>query len=324
MAKVPGLPDVGHPAGAAFDTVDWVDNPHWDVDAVHDILRRFRKIADEYDDRMLVAEAVVNGSERLSRYVRAGEMHTSFNFDYLRAPWAAAALRGVIDASLGALAAVAAPATWVLSTHDDSRHLTRYSRVGPGAPADFDVGTRRARAAVLLTLALPGGAYLYQGEELGLPDVEDLPEHLLQDPTWERSGHTVRGRDACRVPLPWSRTGSGLGFAAGDAMPWLPQPVEWGELSVAAQLVRPDSMLSLYRAALAIRRAEPDLRQPGLTWLDSPDDVLIFDRGQRIRCVVNLSAKPHPLPRDARPLLASGPLAGEDLASDTAVWLAQA
>jgi alpha-glucosidase len=318
MAKAPGLPDAGHPPGATFASRSWVGNPHWDVDAVHDILRRLRRIGDGYPgDRLFVAEAVVNGPERLSRYVRPDEMHTSFNFDYLHCPWDAAALREVVDATLAALEPVGAPPTWVLSNHDEQRHVTRFGR---GADGDPGAGLRRARAAALLTLALPGGAYLYQGEELGLPEVEDLPDDALQDPTWVRSGGTDRGRDGCRVPLPWSGEVPPFGFAPDGVRPWLPQPAAWRELSVAAQERDPASTLHLYRAALALRRSTPALHREPLTWADAGPGVLALDRGPSFRCLVNLAGPPVPLAGHGRPLLASGPC-GDHLPADTAVWL---
>ncbi|SDC81841.1 alpha-glucosidase [Geodermatophilus telluris] len=330
MAKVPGLPDAGHAADATFDSAGWVDNPHWDVDAVHEVFRRWRRIADGYDgDRLFVSEAVVRGPERLSRYVRPDELHTTFNFDYLRAPWDARALHAAVDGTLAALAPVGAPATWVLSSHDETRHLTRFGRASSGAatmgfdalgaPVDLALGRRRARAAALLTLALPGGAYLYQGEELGLPEVEDLPEEALQDPTWERSGRTARGRDGCRVPLPWSGERPPFGFGPGAGQPWLPQPPSWRDLAVAAQRDAPASTLSLYRSALRLRREL--LAEEPLSWLDLGDDVLAFDRGRALRCVVNLSARPVPLGGLGRPLLTSEDV-GADLPPDTAAWLA--
>lgn len=328
MAKAEGLPDAGHAPGAAFESRSWVGNPHWDVDAVHDILRRWRRIGDSYEGgRLFVTEAVVNGPERLSRYVRPDEMHTTFNFDYLTSPWEAAALRRVVDSTLAALEPVGAPATWVLSSHDETRHVTRFGRAWTGAafgaaalapsPSDLDLGLRRARAAALLTLALPGSAYVYQGEELGLPEVEDLPEELLQDPTWERSGRTVRGRDGCRVPLPWEGDRPPFGFTRPGAEPWLPQPADWADRTVAAQRDDPGSTLALYRAALGLRRG---LRGTGMAWRDAPEGVLAFDRGPAFRCVVNLSARPVDLPGGWRVVLASAPCAGE-LPPDTAVWL---
>ncbi|MGK5111625.1 glycoside hydrolase family 13 protein [Geodermatophilus sp. CPCC 205506] len=331
MAKLPGLPDAGHRPGALFESSAWVDNPHWDVDEVHEIFRRWRRIGDTYDgDRLFVSEAVVNGPERLSRYVRPDELHTTFNFDYLKAPWDAGSIRAVIEGTLAALAPVGAPATWVLSSHDETRHVTRFGRVSSGAatmgfdasaPADLELGLRRARAAALLTLALPGGAYLYQGEELGLPEVEDLPEEVLQDPTWERSGRTARGRDGCRVPLPWSGDRPPFGFSADGVQPWLPQPESWRGLTVAAQREDPSSTLSLYRDALRLRRSLHGLADDApLTWHEVGPDVVAFDRGPAFRCVVNMSARPLPLAGLGRPVLRSGD-DGDALPPDTAAWL---
>jgi alpha-glucosidase len=332
MAKVPTLPDAGHGPGALFESSAWVDNPHWDVDEVHEIFRRWRRIGETYDgDRLFVSEAVVNGPERLSRYVRPDELHTTFNFDYLKAPWDAGRIRAVVDGTLAALAPVGAPATWVLSSHDETRHVTRFGRARSGAatmgfdataPADLRLGLRRARAAALLTLALPGGAYLYKGEELGLPEVEDLPEEALQDPTWERSGHTARGRDGCRVPLPWSGDRPPFGFAADGVVPWLPQPASWRDLTVAAQRDDPTSTLSLYRSALRLRRRLPGLADDRpLTWVEAGEGVLAFDRGPAFRCLVNFSGRPVALAGHGRPVLTSESVT-EALPPDTAAWLA--
>jgi alpha-glucosidase len=216
----------------------------------------------------------------------------------------------------------------VLSSHDETRHLTRFGRAYTGAglggaavptsPVDLAVGLRRARAAALLTLALPGSAYLYQGEELGLPEVEDLPEDALQDPTWERSGHSDRGRDGCRVPLPWSGDRPPYGFTADGVAPWLPQPPDWTALTVAAQDADGGSTVSLYRAALQLRRSLRGLRTEQLAWRPSPDEVLAFERGPSFTCVVNLSDRPVAL--DGEVLLASGPCS-DGLPPDTAAWL---
>ncbi|GAA2237979.1 MULTISPECIES: glycoside hydrolase family 13 protein [Streptomyces] len=313
-----------------------VDHPHWDRDEVHEIYRSWRKVADEFPgDRSFVAEAWADTPERLAAYVRRDGLHTAFNFDFLMSSWDAKDLRSVIDGSLGMLGAVGAPATWVLSNHDVVRHPSRYGRrtvrrwvanesYRPDGPLDLDLGTRRARAAALLMLALPGGAYVYQGEELGLPEVEDLPESVLQDPTWERSGRTDRGRDGCRVPIPWTEGGTAFGFSPEGATgePWLPQPAEWGRFAVAAQSGDTTSMLELYRAALGIRRDHPALGDGSMDWLDAPEGVLAFRREPGFVCVVNLSAEPYELPAYSALLLASGPLRNGRLEPDQAVWLA--
>jgi alpha-glucosidase len=214
----------------------------------------------------------------------------------------------------------------VLANHDVTRTVTRYGREDTrfrfaakrfGTPTDLDLGLRRARAAALLSLALPGSVYLYQGEELGLPEVEDLPLASLQDPMHVRSGGTDPGRDGCRVPIPWSGTLPPYGFASDGAEPWLPQPAGWGPLTVAAQTGDPDSMLELYRAALGIRRARIG---GGFDWLPSAPEVLAFRRADGFGCLVNLGEQPVPLPGAARPVLASGPLTDGGVPSDTAVW----
>ena len=311
--------------------------PYWDQDGVHAIYRRWRSVADEYGDRPFVAEVFVSSAERLARYVRPDELHTAFDFRFLQAPWHAGAIRKAIDANLRGLAPMGAPATWVLSNHDQTRHVTRYGRPRTAEtpivaaageerpeppPSDVDLGRRRARAALLLMLALPGTAYLYQGEELGLEEVEDIPEGLLQDPTWLRSGHTIRGRDGCRVPLPWSGTTPPFGFGPQGTTPWLPQPDHWRDRTVEAQTGDPSSFLELYRTALRLRREHLGFRGNGMAWLPSPQDVLRFERPGGVETVVNLGSTPIELPSGRPILLASEPLPDTgELPPDTAVWL---
>ncbi|MEV7969377.1 glycoside hydrolase family 13 protein [Sphaerisporangium sp. NPDC088356] len=308
-------------------------HPHWDRDEIHEVYRAWRRVADSYAGtpggaRMFVAEAWRVRTGGLMRYLRPDELNTAFNFDFLKCRWDAGELRDSIDDHLAELAQVDAPATWVLSSHDVTRHVTRYGADGdwtrrrPGVDdrqVDLGLGTRRARAAALLMLALPGVAYLYQGEELGLPEVADLPEEALQDPIWERSGKRIRGRDGCRVPLPWSPAGPALGF--GDASPWLPQPSAWRDLSAEVQAADPGSTLALYRRALGIRRTRLPAGGAPFRWAEAPEDVLAFDRGDGLRCLVNLSAVPVALPPGGEVLLASGPLEGRSLPPDTAAWL---
>ncbi|MGZ4251475.1 MAG: glycoside hydrolase family 13 protein, partial [Solirubrobacteraceae bacterium] len=305
LVKAEGLPDLGSTPWPPLNAQP-VDHPHWDRDEVHDIYRAWRSLADAYEDpRVFVAEAWVHNPERLAQYVRADELHTAFNFDFLLAPWEADGLRQSIIAALRAHEAVDAPPTWVLSNHDTVRQVSRYARpqgVRPlrnlndllDLPADFALGVKRARAAALLMLALPGGAYIYQGEELGLSEVEDLPDGVLRDPGWEQSGHTDRGRDGCRVPIPWSGEEPPFGFSPHDAsaLPWLPQPVSWLALTVASQTSAAGSMLELYRRALQIRRARPGLGDGTLSWLDPPAGALAFARDRGFVCVVNVSGDP--------------------------------
>ncbi|PSL00957.1 alpha-glucosidase [Murinocardiopsis flavida] len=315
MVKDPALPDVAE--GLPTELIDaTVELPYFDQDGVHDIYREWRAITDEYSgNRAMVAEAWILDAERVARYLRPDELHQSFNFEYLTAPWDAAALRAVIDSSLAANGAVGAPSTWVLSNHDTVRHVTRY---GGGAQ-----GLRRARAAALLMLALPGSAYLYQGEELGLPEVTDLPEEALQDPTWLRSGRTERGRDGCRVPLPWSAGTAPFGFGAADSMPWLPVPPAWGALARGAQEADPGSTLSLYREALRLRRELT--AADTLSWGAAPEDVLVVHRGAGFVCAVNLGGDVVELALPGEVLLSSAPVEAAGgvvrLPGDTAVWL---
>jgi alpha-glucosidase len=333
LVKAAGLPDLA----PGLATPAAADHPHWDRDEVHEIFREWRRIADDYPEpRVFVAEAWVDHPQRLARYVRPDELHTAFNFEFLMTPWLAPALRSTIDETLAEHAAVGAPPTWVLSNHDVARHVSRLARPQDagrlrslddliGQPADFEVGVRRARAAALLMLALPGGAYIYQGEELGLPEVEDLPEDVLADPTWDRSDHTQRGRDGARVPIPWSGDEAPFGFSPdGSAgQPWLPQPPSWREHTAAALSNDPDSMLELYRRALHLRRQHRALGDGTLRWLDGPEGVLLFARDPGFLAAVNISGAPTPMPEGTTLLLASGPLTENgEIPVDTAVWLA--
>ena len=316
LAKDQALPDLA--VGFAVAGAASAGHPHWDRDDVHDVYRQWRRVTDAYDrDIAFVAEAWVETPVQLARYLRPDELHTAFNFEFLQASWDAAGMRTAIDTSIDALAEVGAPPTWVLSNHDVVRHVTRY---GGG-----EVGVRRARAAALLMLALPGGAYVYQGEELGLPQVTDLPDEVLQDPTFFRTGGAERGRDGCRVPLPWSGAESPFGFGPDGSRPWLPQPSTWDRLTAERQAADPDSVLSLYRAALRVRR-ELDLGDTPLEWVESgADDVLSFRRRAGFACVVNLGDEAVDRPPAVGPtapvLLASGPLPDDGkIPGSTSVW----
>jgi alpha-glucosidase len=334
MAKDASLPDVVPGPNGEVTRDKYQGHPTYDQPGVHVIHQRWRRIADEYADtplgpRVFVAEAWLSPADRLAQYVRPNELHSAFNFDALQCRWDAKELREVIDHTTEHLWAVGAPATWVLSNHDTIRHRTRYGRdqkeAGQPAgtvPTDLALGLRRARAAVLLELALPGGAYIYQGDELGLPEVEDLPEEVLDDPTWERSGHTVRGRDGCRVPIPWSGSKPPYGFGPGEGQPWLPQPADWAPLTADAEAKDRDSHLALYQAALRIRREHEALGEGRLAWDDdAPAGVLSFTRDPGFRCVVNLGEQPAELPGSPDVLLSSEPLVDGKLPIDATVWL---
>ena len=329
IVKAPGLPDWPHTTHGVVEPVDGVMPPMWDQEGIHDVFREWRRILDEYDgQRILCAEAWLP-PERAARIVRSDEMHQAFNFAYLSLPWDASAVRENVDVSLRANDAVGAPTTWVLSNHDVMRHASRYGYDGPveleaGVGADDPqpdraLGLRRARAATLLMLGLPGSAYLYQGEELGLPEATALPDAVRQDPIWERSGHRVRGRDGCRVPLPWTADGPSFGFSS-SADTWLPQPTDFGSYAADLQRDDDDSTLTMYRRALETRRSL-GLGSGSLTWLPSPDDVLTWSSGAVV-VVGNFGTDPVPLPV-GEVLVASvpGAAAGGVLAGGSAVWL---
>ena len=286
------------------------DEPMWDQPEVHDIYRRWHQVLAEYDgDRMAVAEAWTQTPESMARFVRPDELSQSFNFSWLLADWSATAFHDVIHGTLVALEPVGASATWVLSNHDVVRHPTRY---GGGAR-----GLARARAATLAMLALPGSAYLYQGEELGLPEV-DVPREHWQDPAALRTGEP--GRDGCRVPLPWSGTAPPYGFGPDGTQPWIPQPDDWAALTVEAQTGNPSSTLEFYRSALAARREHALPAGDHVTLLEPEEDVLTFVRGP-LTVVINCGDRPTTLP-DGEVVIASGPLDDDGkLPADTAAWL---
>jgi alpha-glucosidase len=319
-------PDLGDDE-EAHSTLDG-DHPHWDRTEVHEIVREWRAVLDEYPDTMMVAEAWVANWDRLAAYVRHDEYHQAFDFDFLEQPWDATAMRTSIEESIAGATRVGSIPTWVLSNHDVVRTATRYALPNDAVAKDWlldgdrdlldeDAGLRRARAAALLMLALPGSAYLYQGEELGLPEAHDLPIEVLDDPVWLRSANTRKGRDGCRVPLPWTSHGPSFGF--GDDGAWLPQPAHWADYAGSSQDDVQGSTLELYRAALYLRRhhlAEDE----ELAWLDLGEHVVAFRRGSGVVCVVNFGEDPVTLPA-GEVLVASHDLFGDQLPGDAAVWL---
>ena len=341
LVKTDGLPDhvpaVTGPDGTPADSMggDEDDVPYWGQDGVHEIYRDWHRVLAEYDgDRALCAEAWLPTVERTAEWVRSDEMHQAFNFAYLESKWNAEQLRDVIDTSLATFGAVGAPATWVLSNHDVVRHATRLvlteenlqgHGIGPKSTGIGDpaLGLRRARAATALMLALPGGAYLYQGEELGLPEVIQIPDEARQDPTWARTGGERYGRDGCRVPIPWEAASPAYGFnQSGES--WLPQPAEWAGLARDAQRADPSSTLHLYAALLKARR-EYGLGTGVLTWGAESPDLLDFTNGA-VRVIANFGCEAAALP--ASTVIASSiPLVVDEqggvlLPADATVWLA--
>ncbi len=343
LIKAPGLPDQDPQVDGPLTPDEqqdiegfFLNGPMWDQDRVHEVYQSWRALLDTYTpNRVLVAEAWVQPLSRLAKYVRPDEMHQAFNFDFLETSWKAASLRKAIDASMAANASVGAPTTWVLSNHDVVRHASRLGldadsprpngiRAADVQP-DEALGLRRARALTLSMLALPGSAYLYQGEELGLPDHTTLEDDLRQDPTWHRSMHTEAGRDGCRIPLPWTSDAPGLGFGPSGKT-WLPQPDSYTELARDRQALDDNSTLSMYQSALALRRAfrlgAGSLEWTGLdeTGPSTTGDVLTYRNGE-VTVVTNLGAGPAPLPGN-EVLMSSVALPGDGtLPADTTVWL---
>jgi len=353
LVKEAGLPDWGEEQEMLGrpDDGDTVDHPSvgsdqdvakrppmWDQDGVHEIYEQWRKVLDSYGrpDRILCAEAWVEPAERAARYVRPTEMNQAFNFDFLQCPWKAPQLITVIDHSLAAAGSVGAPTTWVLSNHDVVRHASRLglsqdvrrpNGIGAGdVQPDRELGLRRARAATALMLALPGASYLYQGEELGLPDSTDMPDEVRQDPTFVRSHGVELGRDGCRVPMPWTSAGPSLGFGPSKAA-WLPQPASYADYAVDQQVGRDGSTLELYRSLLSVRR-EHRLGEGSLRWLEEyagqPDVVAFANErvdGGSVAVVTNLGSAPVSLPLGTV-LLSSVELEADGVVpTDTTVWV---
>jgi alpha-glucosidase len=309
-------------------------HPLWDRDEVQDIYAEWRQVFDEYDPpRAGVAEAWVHPSRR-PRYASPRGLGQAFNFDLLAANWDAGEYLRTITDGLSDAQRQGSSTTWVLSNHDVIRHATRYGLPpqddqgisvasqwllsgGISPELDRGRGLRRARAAILLVLALPGSAYLYQGEELGLAEVPDIPADRVQDPVFHRSGGAEKGRDGCRVPLPWTAQGPSFGFGAGRAH--LPQPAWFGSLSVEAQDQDPSSTLALYRQALSWRHklqaAESMEWMPG-----TGDQVLHFTRPGGWRSMTNFGPGPVPLPHGIV-IVSSGPVEGNRLPADTTAWI---
>ncbi|WP_309132911.1 alpha-amylase family glycosyl hydrolase [Brevibacterium sp.] len=350
LVKAAGLPDIDRTTeelqGEGMTTSA---APFWDQDGVHEIYLSWRAVLDEYpEDRVMVAEAWVEPYERIARYVRQGEFHQAFNFSFLEAPWDAAVLRECIEESFRANDLVGAPTTWVLSNHDVIRPATRLalapehftSQLGAPVPApNPELGARRARAATTAMLALPGSAYLYQGEELGLVEVLDLAEETRQDPTFHRTNGERLGRDGCRVPMPWQRDAPAYGFSESGAA-WLPQPTLYGDLAVDQQEGEDGSPLELVRTLLALRReralgtgsfdfvdlaAAAEARAGADNKASAGSGIVAFDvttAAGTTRVVLNLGPQAWPIPADARILAASDPSVTDSVPTDCAVWLA--
>jgi alpha-glucosidase len=343
--KDPDLPDImgTHPLNAP--------SPYRHLPELHQLYRTWRAILDSYPAegfpgaRTAIGEVWYDSPATLGPYLEPGGLPQVFNFQLILPGWSAAAYRDAIDSALALTSGSRAP--WVIGNHDVPRPASRYRLDEGYTPQTIDrlialgdqnaeTGARRARAVALILLALPGSAYIYQGEELGLPEVTDIPAAARQDPRFRRTHGASGGRDGCRVPIPWARTGTAFGFSGGSggssprastartggngspADPWLPEPADWGRYSVESELADEHSFLHLYRAALRLRRDHPALGRGTLRWL-GPD--LCFAREPGFILAANLGPAPMPLPAHREILLASGPVTGGSLPPDTAVWL---
>lgn len=359
LIKADGFPDDNGETtvtNADGSVADILPRPYWDQPGVHDIYKRWRAISNEYEPaRIFVGEIWVSTPARLANYLREDELHTGFNFPFLKGNWNAQDLRPIIDESLRNDAAVGATTTWVLENHDVPRVVTRYApfvqqdvaasdlesqlsgqiKESELSEDDFKRGRRRARAGMLLMLALPGSAYIWQGQELALNEVTDIPDEERQDPVWFRTKGVEKGRDGCRVPIPWSRNGSAMGFGPDGSRPWLTQPEHWRDLAVDVQEDDPASMLELTRKALHIRRREMALGDGDMVWRDDlglGDAVLAFERppidgSAAVLVIANTGQDPVELP-NAGPLLVASQSTIERTAAnsviipaDTTVWL---
>ncbi len=333
LAKDPDLPDLGSDDEGLMEAPDRSGHPHWDRDEVHEVYRGWRAVADSYDPpRMFVGEVWLDDPARLALYLRPDELHSSFAFELTDPDWDPDGLRAAITSGVRAAQTAGVAPTWTLSNHDIPRHVSRYGRPAMtrerfGATKydmqglDLERGRSRSRAAALLLLGLPGSAYLYQGEELGLEEVMAIPDELRDDPVFVRRAGVEVGRDGCRVPLPWRPDGESFGFGANGA--WLPQPAHWAELAVSVQQGDDASMLELYRRTLAVRRALPALHTMDMRWVDSPQEVLHWRRPHPdgpVDVVVTMGEQPHRLP-DGEVVVASHPPDGGLLPAGAAAWV---
>ncbi len=308
MAKPAGLPDMKNPNLPMLTLDD--DDPRFNHDAVHDIHRGIRSVLDDFPAAVTIGEIWVFDNDDFAKYLRPDELHLGFNFRLVRAEFDADGIRAAIDNSLAAADLAGSAPTWCLSNHDVDREVSRY---GDGA-----AGLARSRAMALVMLALPGAVFVYNGEELGLPNV-DLPDDALQDPVWERSDHVKRGRDACRVPMPWSGEDPPFGFS-DSADTWLPMPQDWSALTVAKQDGVAGSTLSLFRQAIELRHRREPFAGGAIEWLDATTDALAFRCTDGLVCVVNTGSTAMPVP-DGEILLASSELVDGALPPDSAVWI---
>ena len=332
MAKAKGLPD--HPyvkeAGAGF--IEGRENPPmWFQDEVHEVFRKWRKILESYPgDRAMCGEAYVYPLSLMAKWVRSDEFHQTFNFRFLDAGWDPKKLFDAINESFEAFDGVGAPSTWVLNNHDVIRHASRFGGdfgratasdgVGSDQPQpDSELGLKIAKGATLFMLGLPGASYLYQGEELGLPEHTKLENKYRQDPTFARTNGQRVGRDGCRIPLPWEPEGDSIGFSESGKS-WLPQPASYKKLARSIQEQDSDSTLSFYKSALGLRK-QLGLGEGSFSWLAGhlgPDTLGYENSG--VQVIYNFGFQPVDL-TTFEILLSSQPLSGKLLATNQSAWI---
>ena len=280
LGKHPDLPDnPPKPGLRGFDRQRHFY--HKNRPETHAIWKEFRKLLDTYTDRTIVAEVDPDGAEG---YYGNGddEFHLAFNFSLIDLPWNPRAMQRAILDYEARLPEAAWPC-WVMSNHDNVRHISRW---GSGADAEA-----RAKTAAMLLLTTRGTPFVYYGEEIGLRQA-DIPRREIVDPPGKRYWPFYRGRDGCRTPMQWDG-GPNAGFSGGK--PWMRLSRDWERINVQRQQADPDSLLSLYKRLLAIRRATPALRRGAYhPLLPRPRDVMAFVRehdGQSILVCLNFSAK---------------------------------
>ena len=275
-----------------------------------------------------MAEAFVH-PDRLPLYASTKTLGQCFDFRFIETPFEAAAYKESVQDALELALKNKSSCTWTLSNHDQIRHATKMglnSAVdrrswmlsnGTSHPLDAAAGTQNALAATLFILALPGSTYMYQGEELGLHEVTDIPASQIQDPQYLRNNKMDKGRDGCRVPLPWEKSGTSFGFGTGGAH--LPQPSWFADYSVEAEENDPNSALSIYRIALGLRKSL--ITEEKIKWHKTGNSsVLHFSRPNGWHCITNFRGESYPMPK-GEILLSSHPLTGSKIPAGTTVWL---
>lgn len=334
------IKDLTEPYVPWSDIADWFavggEHPLWDRDEVHEVYASWRKVFDDYEPPLFgVAEANVPDPVRRARYASPTGLGQTFNFDMMDADWSAGDFKRAVDSVLDETQQSRSSPTWLLGCHDTPRAASRFGLPtvpgsqsyevartwlltdGTSPPMDRDLGERRARAALMFLLALPGSSYIYQGDELGLHEVADLPREALADPIAYRSGGREKGRDGCRVPIPWTPTGPSYGF--GPSSPRVPQPRWFSDYAVARQETDPASTLALFRRAVTLRNSIP--RTDDFIWVETNEPhVVHFRRAQGWQCLTNFGPGPARIPEGTL-MLSSAPITDRELAGNTTVWL---